>query len=101
MFVRQIGLAIVASTIAVSATLSYAQSIPVTPLEPDAQISNQLTTAQIDALAYLIRSHGYSCSSISSARPFLWSSGFKVYCNQYSYGYDIEDRGGNWVVTYN
>ena len=89
--------ALAASTLAVSATLSYAQS---TPVEPDAVISDMLTTTQINALAQLIRAYGYSCNSISSARPFLWSFGFVVHCNQFRYGYEIEDRGGTWVVTY-
>lgn len=52
-----------------------------------------------DASANLIRGYGYRCDSISSIRKFLLSNGFNVKCNNYSYAYELEDRGGTWVVT--
>lgn len=48
----------------------------------------------------IIQAYGYTCSSIDHMSPFLLSgSGFKVTCNNYRYMYEIEDKGGRWVVT--
>jgi len=29
----------------------------------------------------------------------MWRPGFTVICNGSRYSYEIEDKGGNWVVT--
>ena len=52
-----------------------------------------------DSLALMIRARGWRCDSISAVRRFFWGRGFDVKCNRYSYHYQIEDRGGRWVVT--
>ena len=46
-----------------------------------------------------VRRFGFVCDSISSINPFIMSEGFNVYCNNHRYSYDIENRGGNWIVT--
>ncbi len=46
----------------------------------------------------LIRAHGFRCDSVSGMVPFMFSTGYHVYCNQHRYSYEIEDRGGNWVA---
>ncbi len=93
---KKLFVALAASTITVSTTLSYAQT---TPVEPDAVMSDGVTRAQTDALAGLIRLNGYSCNSISAVVRFVFSYGFTVTCNSYRYTYEVEDRGGNWTVT--
>ncbi len=47
----------------------------------------------------LIRLTGYKCDSISAVREMMLSRGFTVVCNNFYYEYDIEDKGGNWIVT--
>lgn len=47
----------------------------------------------------LIRLTGYKCDSISAVREMMLSRGFAVVCNNFNYEYEIEDKGGNWVVT--
>ena len=43
--------------------------------------------------------YGYRCNSVSAVTPFAFSRGFHVYCNRWNYGYEVADKGGNWVVT--
>ncbi len=47
----------------------------------------------------MIRIYGWRCDNVSAVTKFAFSRGFHVYCNNFNYGYDIKDRGGNWVVT--
>lgn len=51
------------------------------------------------AAAYIVRAHGYRCDSISSFQPFVMSAGYTIRCNNYRYTYELEDKGGRWVVT--
>lgn len=67
-------------------------------VEAGAQVSKDVSDTQLDAMVGLIILHGFRCDSISSARPMLLSVGFVMHCNGYRYSYNIEDRGGNWVV---
>ena len=79
---------------------ALAQQTPRTPIEDREDILD-LTDAQVKELAEMIRLYGYSCDSISSARRFFMGRrGFVVKCNHFNYSYEIEDRGGNWVVCY-
>lgn len=68
-----------------------------TPKHVSSDIS--VTRAQADAIVKLIRAYGYSCSSLSSALQSSYDGSFSVTCNNWKYRYDIEDVGGNWVVT--
>ena len=68
-------------------------------IESDAQIYKDVTHKQARALAGLIMIYGYRCDSISAVTPFAFSRGFHVYCNRWNYGYEVADKGGNWVVT--
>lgn len=79
-----------------SSTSSSAQSVPI---ESDAIISDRVTKKQINALVALVQLYGYRCDSVSSVVPFVWSYGFNVVCNRFRYDYDVEDKGGTWVVT--
>ncbi len=53
----------------------------------------------IPQMVKLIRLTGYKCDSISAIREMMLSRGFAVVCNNFNYEYEIEDKGGNWVVT--
>lgn len=74
-----------------------AQDAP--PIEANSQIMPDFPLQLLAASVPLIEAHGWHCDSISAARTWVLSRGFTVICNQYSYQYDIEDRGGNWEVT--
>jgi uncharacterized protein YecT (DUF1311 family) len=50
----------------------------------------------IDAAIDLARGNGYSCASVSGFTPMLFTRGFKLVCNNYSYTYDVEDHGAGW-----
>ena len=55
------------------------------------------------ALQQAIKLYGYRCDKVDleSIVPFSWSGkrGFHVYCNEFQYGYEVEDQGGKIVVT--
>ena len=47
----------------------------------------------------LIQAAGYRCDTVDKVNPFIVKRGYTVYCNGYSYSYELEDRGGRWVIT--
>jgi hypothetical protein len=55
------------------------------------------------ALQAAIKAYGYRCDKVDldSIVPFSWSGkrGYHIYCNEYQYGYEVEDKGGKIVVT--
>lgn len=55
------------------------------------------------SLQKAIQAYGYKCEKVDldSIVPFSWSgkSGYHIYCNEYQYGYEVEDKGGKIVVT--
>ncbi|EHR5761002.1 TPA: hypothetical protein N2903_001678 [Vibrio parahaemolyticus] len=53
----------------------------------------------IPQMVRMIQLTGYKCDSISAIREMILSRGFTVVCNNFYYEYEIEDKGGNWVVT--
>lgn len=55
--------------------------------------------AQAQAAANLVKAYGYRCDSISSFSSFIMGGGYKLNCNGFNYTYEIEDKGGRWVVT--
>ena len=69
-------------------------------VEVDAYISKGISRKAIDAAVALIIAWGYRCDSVSTMRHFFTGGGYVVICNHYAYEYEIEDRGGNWVVCY-
>lgn len=68
-------------------------------VERDAQLSEGVTRDFAITLAKLIVVNGYSCNSVSAVTPFAFSRGFHVFCNGWQHGYEIEDKGGNLIVT--
>ena len=47
----------------------------------------------------VIRMYGYTCNYVNSMSSFITSNGYNVYCDDFSYGYEIENKGGRWSVT--
>ena len=70
-------------------------------IEDDAVIdeSFEYETSIIESTVGIIRAYGYRCDSISGFFYFITSRTFAVICNESRYRYELEDRGGNWVVT--
>ena len=51
-------------------------------------------------VADYVEALGYSCKTISAFGMSPWSSKkFTLTCNAYRYSYDLEDKGGRWIVT--
>jgi len=53
----------------------------------------------IDPAVDIIRAKGMKCSSITSMRPLLMSSGFEMICNNYAHRYTFKNKGGRWLVS--
>ena len=70
-------------------------------VEDDARLSEDVSTELAIEFAKLIQFNGYSCNSISGVVPSAMSGNVRVVCNQWTYSYTIEDKGGNWVVSVN
>lgn len=68
-------------------------------IEKDAIIGDRVTDDVIRALVQLVQINGYKCDTVSGAIPFTMSTGYTLYCNNHSYTYEIEDKGGNIIVT--
>jgi hypothetical protein len=77
------------------------QAIGRTPVEEKAIIDNAIKDKRdaMDALAILVKNSTYRCDSISAVSAWLFSRGFTLVCNHFSYEYDIADKGGHWIVT--
>ncbi|PHM17210.1 MAG: hypothetical protein CJD30_07385 [Sulfuricurvum sp. PD_MW2] len=67
--------------------------------EVDAPADVTVTDAQKIAAKELISANGYTCDSIDGMNRFFTSEGYHVYCNDHRYNYDIENKGGNWIVS--
>lgn len=96
------GKLLVSLLVASSISLCFASgSYAGVTVEKDAIISSRFEGEQgiFDSAANLIRAFGYRCDSLSAFRPFIMSRGFTVVCNKFAYTYELQDRGGNWVVN--
>lgn len=65
--------------------------------EPDAQI-DRVSDEQLVALALVVVQSGYRCDTVSAASRSPFDGSFRVHCNNYRYGYDVEDVGGRWTA---
>ncbi|MDE0239750.1 MAG: hypothetical protein OXQ84_06065 [bacterium] len=68
-------------------------------IEQGAKIYQSVARDAAVALAQYIQLYGYRCDSLSAVTPFTWSVGYSVVCNNWRYAYEVEDKGGNWIVT--
>ena len=82
-------------------------ALPAVPYETSSPASPPKTTksaAEPDmeqtksALVALIRLNGHKCDTLTKWHPMLFLRGYEVSCDLY-YSYDVEDKGGRWVVT--
>lgn len=74
----------------------YAQNITI---EDDAEIHESVKMETAVLLAQYINEKGYSCRSISAVTPFAFKRGFSVMCNNWQYHFEVEDRGGKYIIT--
>jgi hypothetical protein len=71
------------------------------PIEADAAIDDDLrrNAKLLSELVKFVRENDYRCDAVSAARSFVRSRGFSVVCNRFSNRYEIEDKGGHWIVN--
>lgn len=68
-------------------------------IEKDAEIYTGVSRDTVTALAEVIQLYGYACNSVSAVTPFAISRGYYIVCNNWTYKYEVEDKGGKMVVT--
>ena len=73
---------------------------PVVPIEPDAVINNDLrkNAKLLNELAKFATEDGHPCAAISAAQADVASRRFKLVCDHSAHTYDIEAKGGHWIV---
>jgi hypothetical protein len=81
--------------------VSKTPSTSFTPIEEKAAIDETMRGKYkaIDALVMLVEANSYKCDSISAVSTWVFSRGFTLYCNRFSYKYEIVDKGGQWTVS--
>ncbi|MEJ1414311.1 MAG: hypothetical protein RPU90_12150 [Candidatus Sedimenticola sp. (ex Thyasira tokunagai)] len=60
---------------------------------------SHVTMKQVRAAQTIVKAHGYRCDTVDEMQPFILGGGFTIYCNNWKYSYELEDKGGRWVVT--
>jgi hypothetical protein len=90
---------VIISCLLLGAFLSSSVSAKSVYVEDDARLSKDISDDLAIEIANYIKVSGYSCNSVSAVTPFVMSRGFTIVCNQWTYRYELEDKGGNWVVT--
>ncbi|MND42366.1 hypothetical protein D3C80_331390 [compost metagenome] len=68
-------------------------------IEPEAVINSKIDEDILSQLILAVLVNGYKCDTVSSAIPYIRGGGYTMQCNNYQYKYEIEDKGGNIVVT--
>lgn len=63
-----------------------------------AETKGNLNPSQISTAQKLIKIYGYKCDDVNFALHSSWSGIISVTCNG-KYCYELEDKGGRWVVT--
>lgn len=71
------------------------------PIESDAVLfeKDKASLDLIQDLVSMVISRGFRCESVSGARPMITSTGYVLRCNRFRYTYDIQDKGGQWIVN--
>ena len=71
------------------------------PIEPAAAIDDDLrgNAKLLNELVKFVRENDYRCDTISAVRPFAGSHGFSLVCNRFGNRYEIEGKGGQWIVN--
>ncbi|MEI5659634.1 hypothetical protein WBV13_17615 [Acinetobacter baumannii] len=68
-------------------------------IEPEAVINSKIDEDILSQLILAVLVNGYKCDTVSSAIPYIRGGGYTMQCNNYQYEYEIEDKGGDIVVT--
>ncbi|MEQ1065864.1 hypothetical protein ABLB96_18195 [Acinetobacter sp. XH1741] len=68
-------------------------------VEPEAIINSKIDEDILSQLILAVLVNGYKCDTVSSAIPYIRGGGYTMQCNNYQHKYEIEDKGGNIVVT--
>ncbi|CAM3576158.1 hypothetical protein VXG46_001943 [Acinetobacter baumannii] len=68
-------------------------------VEKEAVINSKIDEDILSQLILAVLVNGYKCDNVSSAIPYIRGGGYTIQCNNYQYEYEIEDKGGNIVVT--
>ncbi len=96
----------VLATVTMMTSVAVAKDVPIEPNAVMAPEMQELTDKgqiafqkMLNTSANLIRLNGWRCDSISAFTHFMFSRGFRLTCNGFSYRYEIQDRGGQWTVT--
>lgn len=66
-------------------------------VEPEAVINSKIDEDILLQLILAVLVNGYKCDNVSSAIPYICGGGYTMQCNNYEY--EIEDKGGNIIVT--
>jgi len=80
--------------------MAYASAPGLPPVEvaAGAQLGVGIGDDEVVFVAHTVRRAGYRCDAVDGLYRHNFSVGFKAYCNG-RYVFDVEDRGGRWVVT--
>ncbi|WP_140383434.1 hypothetical protein [Acinetobacter pittii] len=68
-------------------------------VEKEAVINSKIDEDILSQLILAVLVNGYKCDTVSSAIPYIRGGGYTMQCNNYNYEYEIEDKGGNIIVT--
>lgn len=68
-------------------------------VEKEAVINSKINEDILSQLILAVLVNGYKCDTVSSAIPYIRGGGYTMQCNNYQYEYEVEDKGGNIVVT--
>jgi hypothetical protein len=69
------------------------------PVDTDLYVDFGMSLDNVDLLINLARTSGYTCDSVTGAKPFLFERGFELRCNRYTYTYYFRDKGRGWYVS--
>lgn len=75
-----------------------------TPSSTSSPLQTTTSTAGLDmaqikiGLVALVRLNGHRCDTLTKWHPMAFSRGYEVDCDLH-YSYDVEDKGGRWIVT--
>lgn len=57
-----------------------------------------LTQEEKDLSGRLVKVLGYRCDTVDNARRSVYDGSITVYCNGFSYSYELKNRGGRWQI---
>lgn len=62
------------------------------------RVGDGISCGVANTVSMIIKMNGYKCSDMEYVRKFIAGGGYKVGCDK-RYDYEVEDRGGKWIVT--